>query len=80
MTLAPRCPGYYTLTQGEEVSQGRGRCGQCRQEVPPTKHLLDNNNAWLEDSGRTSGSQTDEDMKVVRPVFFQEFSMFDVFR
>ena len=64
MTLSPRCPGYYTLGQGEEVSQGRGRCGQCREEVQPGKHLQDNNKAWLEDSGKTSGSQTDEDMKV----------------
>ena len=64
MTLSPRCPGYYTLPQGEEVAQGRGRCGQCREEVAPVKHLEDNNNTWLEDPGRTSGSQTDEDMKV----------------
>ena len=58
MTLSPRCAGYYSLAQGEEVSQGRGRCAQCRQEtVPGAKHLQDNNNTW-------SGSQTDEDMKV----------------
>ena len=65
----PRCSGYYTLPQGEEVSQGRGRCGECREEVPAAKHLPDNN-TWLEDSGRTSGSQTDEDMKVFMILVF----------
>ena len=70
MTLSPRCSGYYTQLQGEEVAQGRGRCGECREEVPAAKHLQDNNNTWLEDSGRTSGSQTDEDMKVGRRELF----------
>ena len=31
MVMSPRCLGYYTLSPGEELSQGRGRCGGVSQ-------------------------------------------------
>ena len=67
MTISPKCLSYYVISVDEEVSQGRGRCLECKNENPRKPFSVQAKPSWIDETGRMSNgsSNTDEDMKIL---------------
>ena len=61
MLVSARCPGYYRLSPGETIHQGRGCCPLCSQEL---QDIQSTNQVIKEDL--ISISSQDQGMKILR--------------
>ena len=61
MVVSARCPGYYRLSPGETLHQGRGCCPLCRQEIQD----IQCSNQVIKEDLSTINSQ-DNEMKILR--------------